>query len=81
MAVAPAVLDGKTAKMGESPAGGHCGDASAIPRLGILQITMGAFHSNAAQMGQRSGHQVTVRWGDDDMALLQLLPRSGDING
>jgi hypothetical protein len=27
-------------------------------------------------------HQVTVvRWGDDDMALLQLLPRSGDING
>jgi hypothetical protein len=25
--------------------------------------------------------QVTVRWGDDDTALLKLVPRSGDING
>jgi hypothetical protein len=43
----PPIFNDEASEVGESPVGSHCGRAGAVPRFGILQIPMGALHSNA----------------------------------
>lgn len=54
----PSVFNSETTEMGESPLRSQCRHAYAVARLSTLQITMGAFHSDAADIGQRLGIEM-----------------------